>query len=238
MDPQLFRDRALAKTGRSQSKLAFLFTALARCSALRSYAILAVCRLEGGQMWSKTYRRLMKKYYDVEIGAYSYGSSLFPGRLPPGTTIGNYCSVADGFLVFRRNHPVDRISQHPFFYSAQEGLLDSDSVPPSCENPLHIGHDVWVGQNVLVTAGCKHIGDGAVVAAGAVVTTDVESLTVVGGVPAKFLRLRFPKQLHPAWRQSQWWMKQVHVVADDVNDYLSPYHSGQLSRSMPECSAR
>lgn len=53
--------------------------------------------------------------------------------------------------------------------------------------PIHIGRNVWIGANVTITPGVT-IGDGAIIAAGAVVTKDVEPLTVVGGVPAKFIK--------------------------------------------------
>ncbi len=53
--------------------------------------------------------------------------------------------------------------------------------------PIRIGNDVWIGSNATVLAGVT-IGDGAIVAAGAVVTMDVEKNTVVGGVPAKYIR--------------------------------------------------
>ena len=54
-------------------------------------------------------------------------------------------------------------------------------------NPIHIGKNVWIGANVTVTPGVT-IGDGAIIAAGAVVTKDVAPRTVVGGVPAKFIK--------------------------------------------------
>lgn len=53
--------------------------------------------------------------------------------------------------------------------------------------PIHIGRNVWIGANVTITPGVT-IGDGAIIAAGAVVTKDVEPLTVVGGIPAKFIK--------------------------------------------------
>ncbi|WP_297981447.1 DapH/DapD/GlmU-related protein [uncultured Methanobrevibacter sp.] len=53
--------------------------------------------------------------------------------------------------------------------------------------PIHIGNKVWLGSNVTVLPGVS-IGDGAIVAAGAVLTKDVEANTVVGGVPAKFIK--------------------------------------------------
>jgi len=225
MDPQLFRDRALAKTGRSQSKLAFLFTALARCSALRSYAIHAVCRLEGGQMWSKTYRELMRKHYRVEIGIHSYGPCLFPGNLPARTRVGNYCSIADDVQFLRRNHPVERISQHPFFFNALVGLLGEDTIAAIDDNPVVIGNDVWIGSNVMITPGCRSIGDGAVVAAGAVVTGDVPPFAIVGGVPAKLIRWRFTVELQREWMNSAWWEKSVDELAVTLEVFLRPFGS-------------
>lgn len=53
--------------------------------------------------------------------------------------------------------------------------------------PIHIGENVWIGANVTITPGVT-IGDGAIIAAGAVVTKDVKPRTVVGGVPARFIR--------------------------------------------------
>jgi galactoside O-acetyltransferase len=52
-----------------------------------------------------------------------------------------------------------------------------------------VGDDVWIGANSVVVAGV-HIGKGAVIAAGAVVTSDVEPYSIVGGVPAKFIKKR------------------------------------------------
>jgi acetyltransferase-like isoleucine patch superfamily enzyme len=53
--------------------------------------------------------------------------------------------------------------------------------------PIHIGKNVWIGSNATVLQGVT-IGDGAIVAAGAVVTKDVAPMTVVGGIPAKFIK--------------------------------------------------
>ena len=54
----------------------------------------------------------------------------------------------------------------------------------------HIGHDVWIGSGVVVLRGVR-IGNGAVIAAGSVVTRDVDAYTVVGGVPARYIKMRF-----------------------------------------------
>ena len=57
-------------------------------------------------------------------------------------------------------------------------------------SPLSIGNDVWIGDNVMITAGCNRIGEGSIIAAGSVVTKDVEPYSVVGGNPAKIIRYR------------------------------------------------
>ena len=58
--------------------------------------------------------------------------------------------------------------------------------------PIRIENDVWIGANCIITAGVR-IGEGAVIAAGSVVTKDVVKNTIVGGVPAKFIKTRYPK---------------------------------------------
>lgn len=156
-------------------------------------------------MWSTTYRDLMREHYGVEIGIHSYGPSLFPGGLPEGTRIGNYCSLADGIEVFRRNHPTNRFSQHPFFFNSASGLVTDDTIDAVCDHPLVVGDDVWIGANAIVTPRCSSIGLGAVVAAGAVVTKDVPPFTIVGGNPAHRIAERFSAEIQRVLVESCWW---------------------------------
>jgi len=181
-------------------------------------------------MWSVTYRELMRDYYQVEIGMHSYGPCLFPGQLPAATRVGNYCSLAAGLQVFRRNHPVDRLSQHPFFFNAAAGLLAHDTIPAEAENPLTLEHDVWIGQNVIIAPGCRSVGNGAVVGSGAVVTADVPPFAIVGGVPAKLIRWRFSDELRAAWLRSQWWTQPVHELARGLEAFLEPLGHSQPPR--------
>jgi virginiamycin A acetyltransferase len=95
--------------------------------------------------------------------------------------------------------------------------LDSDTIPDVKDNPLTIGHDVWIGQNVIIAPGCRQIGDGAMVASGAILTADVPPFAIVGGVPAKLIRWRFPEEVQNAWRQSQWWLKPVTELGPSIN---------------------
>lgn len=173
--------------------------------AFRDRGIRLACRIEGGEIWSTSFRVLMRHYHGVHIGRYSYGSSLWSGVFPAGTRIGRYCSLAGGIQVFRRNHPTARMAMHPFFYNAHCGLVAEDTIPAITENPLEIAHDAWVGANAIITPRCRRIGIGAVVGAGAVVTADVPDFSIVAGNPARLARKRFSDETSMVLLDSRWW---------------------------------
>jgi virginiamycin A acetyltransferase len=186
-----------------------------RWRVFRPLLYLLIDRLEGGVMFSKTWRYLAFCYHKVTFGDYSYGVGLKPGELPPGTIVGRFCSIAEGLKIFRRNHPVKRVSTHPLFFNAELGLIEKDSVNSVEANPLTIGNDVWIGTNVTILPGCRSIGDGAVIAACSVVTRDVEAFTVVAGNPARVIAKRFPCDVEVLVKASNWWEKSL--------DGLLPY---------------
>ena len=156
-------------------------------------------------MHSTTLRHLLRNFHRVTVGHYSYGACLAPGLLPPGTLVGNYCSVAEGLRVFRRNHPIANLSQHPFFYNAELGLLDEDTIEQIQDNPLTIGHDVWIGASVTILPGCKNIGNGAIIGACSVVTKDILPYTINVGNPARRIGDRFNHDICAQIERTQWW---------------------------------
>lgn len=172
-----------------------------------------VLRAEGGVFRSRLYRELIRVDQGVSIGDYSYGSILKAGVLPPGTVVGRYCSVGSGLVVRRRDHPIERLSQHPFFYNHRLGMVARDTIALDTDNPLTIGHDVWIGDRVTIVSGCRNIGNGAVIAAGAVVTRDVPAYAIVGGIPARLLRMRFDAPVIAAVEASRWWMLSIDQLA-------------------------
>ncbi len=104
--------------------------------------------------------------------------------------IGNYCSIADdvAFLV-SSDHPLHFLSTYPFkaklLNMGYEGVSKGD---------IHLDDDVWIGYGATILSGV-HIGQGAVIAAGAVVTRDVPPYAVAGGVPAKVIEYRFNEEI-------------------------------------------
>lgn len=146
------------------------------------------------------------------IGAYSFTQS---GRFN-NVEIGRYCSIAPDVVIGAPEHPTDWVSTSPFQWNpehlsaSRQGEMRRRSFD-GCQ-PVIVGHDVWIGQNTIITGGVT-IGTGAVVAAGAVVTKNVAPYAIVGGVPAKVIRYRFSKQQIDRLLESHWWDYKASDVA-------------------------
>lgn len=123
------------------------------------------------------------------------------------TSIGSFCSIGPGTQIggFGR-HPTHFLSTHPVFYSnmKQVGITFSEKRIYDEMMPVEIGNDVWIGARVIVLDGIK-IGDGCIVAAGAVVAQDIPSYSIVGGVPAKLIRKRFSEDVIQELSTFKWW---------------------------------
>ena len=108
--------------------------------------------------------------------------------------IGKFCSIACGakFLFNCANHTLKSLSTYTFPLFYEEWDLEKSDVATAWDNKgdIVIGNDVWIGYEAVIMAGV-HIGNGAIIAARAVVTKDVPPYTIVGGVPARPIRKRF-----------------------------------------------
>lgn len=193
-------------------------------------------RWEGGEMWSETWRGLLASVHDVHVGRYSYGPILRRGLMPRGTRVGDWCSVGRDLIVRRRNHPIERVTQHPFFYHGDFGVIDQNSTEPNEANPLVIGHDVWIGDRVTILSDCRHIGNGAVIAAGAVVTKDVAPYAIVGGVPARPLRDRFPPEIQAHLEAARWWELRPDALAQVRPMLLRPLTEAGAAEFAAACA--
>lgn len=189
----------------SISRFSSLFVYLYRFRLIRVYVLRLCLKLERGVFFSKTLKIILKKYYSVTVGRYSYGPCNLPGYLPEGTIVGSYCSIANGLNVRRRNHPHETLSQHPFFFNHVRGVVDQDTVPTDLDNPLIIGNDVWIGSNVTILPNCTSIGNGAIIGAGAVVTKDVPPYAIFMGVPARKKSARYSDDVCMELEKLKWW---------------------------------
>lgn len=226
------KEWAQKKDKASLSKLSKLLRWSYRFRILRPLCRQASIKLEGGFFFSQTLRKLLVDHHGVDVGKYSYGPCLVPGLWPAGTRIGAYCSIANGVKTRRRNHPSERLSQHPFFYNAAIGLLGRDSIELEKDNPLEIGNDVWIGDNVLIMPKCKKIGNGAMIGAGSVVTKDVPPYTIVAGNPARRLADRYDEETIASLEKSRWWEFSLSELLATETPLLAPVSIDDLAPLM------
>jgi acetyltransferase-like isoleucine patch superfamily enzyme len=119
--------------------------------------------------------------------------------------IGSFCSIADNVYIGGSAHPMEFVSTSPVFLSHRDSVKAKFARHAYFNLPrTTVGNDVWVGYGALVRAGV-HIGNGAVVGMGAVVTRDVPPYCVVAGNPAKKIRDRFPEHIAQGLLKSAWW---------------------------------
>jgi len=185
--------------------------------------------------------RQQARLNDSAIGDYSY---LMERVQLDHTTIGKFGNVAAAARLGPTNHPIDRPTAHHFTYRAAMydlGADDESVFEWRADQPVEVGHDVWIGHGAMVLPGVT-IGNGAVVGAGAVVVDDVAPYTIVAGVPAEPIRRRFPEDVAARIEATEWWHWDHATLADrldafrDIERFLERYAPDDVDQSVPEQS--
>ena len=164
-------------------------------------------------------------FYNSKLGRYSYVG--YDSEVV-NCEIGTFCSIANGFIVGGAKHPMDWVSMSPVFYNVGSGTnchLGHLAMEQSART--YIGDDVWIGSRAIILQGV-HVGTGAVVGAGAVVTKDVPPYAVVAGCPAKILRYRFSDEMISEMEREKWWDKSEDWIKESVEAFSDP--SGLFAR--------
>jgi acetyltransferase-like isoleucine patch superfamily enzyme len=161
----------------------------------------------------KTMIRSNTEIVDVSLGDYSYISG--PGSYVEAATIGKFCSIARHVVIGASGHNYNWVTTSTAIVSKAYGLVDEDVKQIQKEMPV-IGNDVWIGINAIIMRGVT-IGDGAVIAAGSVVTANVAPYSIVGGIPAKHIKYRFNDETVKKLLKIQWWNWSDEKIKQNVD---------------------
>lgn len=152
----------------------------------------------------------------VEIGRFSriaysqFGDYSYCDRACDiaNASIGKFSNIASFVRIGATDHPLDTAALHHFLYRSNDYWDDAEADAAFFEHRrsrrVQVGHDTWIGHNAMIKPDVT-VGDGAVVAAGAVVTKDVAPYTIVAGNPARLLRRRQPPQIAERLMALAWW---------------------------------
>lgn len=134
-----------------------------------------------------------------KLGRHTYVSEF--SHIGQHTTVGSFCSIGNLCTVGAQKHPTQYLTTFPF-----EEILELTE-----RKATTVGSDVWIGCNAVIIAGVT-VGHGAVIGAGAVVTTDVPPYAIVIGSPARILKYRFPPDIIAGLLETAWWDLPAAVI--------------------------
>jgi len=218
---------AESKEGKTLPILGHFFFKIyeSRRLTIRQFICKLVLKLEEGELYSNTIRKIFSCYHGVEVGMYSAGGCFVIGNINPFTRIGRYCSIAYTARTFNADHPRNLISSHALFYNPILGYARKDLLT---RTRLSIGNDVWIGHNAIVISTCSEIGDGAVIGAGAVVNRNVPPYGIAVGNPARIVDFRFSKETIEKLITSKWWQKPLQDLLPEYDKFQKPLEGNKI----------
>jgi acetyltransferase-like isoleucine patch superfamily enzyme len=171
----------------------------------------------------------------LSIGAYT--DIVSGSELHHVSSIGRYCSVARNVTIGqdRKSHPLSWLTSHSGLVN-QRHKLGGTAPHRSGTAQTTIGHDVWIGMDVLILEGVT-VGTGAVIGAQSLVSKDVPPYAIVAGSPARVIRYRFDQPTIDSLLASQWWNLSAHELAalpiETPEDFIQQLNGRVVTDSRP-----
>lgn len=172
------------------------------------------------------------KNVNVQGGNIGFASYLGENVSLPFTKIGKYCSIASNVKLAAGMHPSEFVSTHPATYTDQYRFHYGNHIeyPPYAYTDetgkyyCDSGNDVWIATGVLLVCGKNslHIGDGAILRSGGVITRDVPPYAIVQGVPARIIGYRFSEQIISKLMKIRWWDQSEEWIKKHIKYFSDP----------------
>src|SRR5262245_17987863 len=171
-------------------------------------------------------------HFGFKVGEFSYGvPNVLSWGEPATLVIGKFCSFADGIdILLGGNHRPDWVSTYPFPAISHWPEAKDILGHPATNGDVIIGSDVWIGYKATILSGVT-VGDGAVVGARAVVTRDVPAYAVVGGNPARLIRMRFSDEIIRRLLEIRWWEWDLERIRRHIPLLMQP----DISKFLKAC---
>jgi len=165
---------------------------------------------------------------NININEYTslWGPGIFVIGDMDGVVIGKFCSIARYVSLQEVNHNPDKLTT----YFIRRNFFENEKCPDETisKGKIIIGNDVWIGAGAHILSGVR-IGDGAIIAAGSVVSKDVPPYAIVGGVPAKLIKYRFDRDVVNKLLEIKWWDWPSEKLKNSFNLFTSDVSLDKLN---------